>query len=173
MLLPEYQKLYNEYKNRPQSSSELAELSTLTKKIPSIITYCKNHRMEKRFKYNHWIDTTDLVDIDSKIDSSLYSLVIMLKVKFSDLETEQAYKEHVEQFSREIRERFPNDRPITTSMKLRIGSIENEKLFERLNNVHLLQNLHWSIRIFVWFANVYGRTIINVEKVVSVKLITI
>ena len=169
MLLPEYHKMYKNCKNR---SSELSQrIKKITKEIPSITTYSEEHETEKRFEYDHWMDTTDLVDIDSRILCSSLPLLIIFKVNFSDLETEQAYKEHVEQFSKEIPDDDPDGCIKSASMKLKFGLIENEMLHEECNDfLKLLQSVHWLIRFYRWLMNKDGRTIIIIEKVVSIKI---
>ena len=164
-LIVEYYHLYKQHKEyiRDRHPNHIKnEIQSLVNEKPSIITsskvfqqvFCGKNILlsekESLFEYNSWIDVTDLVDIDSKIESS-GALSIKFKVEFADLETEKSYKEHVEQFSNQVLESYGDDVGITTNMIIKLGRLIHGNIISC--NDHLLfyiHRLHWSLMIFIW-----------------------
>ena len=112
-------------------------------------------KIGRTFEFNHWIDATDLGDVETKINSS-GALLIKYEVEFADAETRESYSAHVENSARQIIEN-PDDgdenerKEIVNRMILKIGdSVKKENLGTDLYQFirpPLNYRLHWSLKI--------------------------
>ena len=183
-LFVEYRHLYEQHKEyvRDRHDDIKNKIQRLVNEKPSIITsfkvfqqvFCGKNILlsekESLFEYNSWIDVTDHVDIDSKIDSSV-ALLIKFKVEFADLETEKSYKEHVEEFSNQVLESHGDDVNITTTTTIKLGSVTKEKCIEIDEDfLFYVQRLHWLLKIFIWFKKKFDVKTVIIKKNVSIQL---
>ena len=183
-LIVEYYHLYEqqkEYIRNRRLYHIKNEIQRLVNEKPSIITsskvfqqvFCGKNILliekESIFEYNSWIDVTDLVDIDSKIDSSV-ALSIKFKVEFADLETEKSYKEHVEQFSNHVLESYGDGVEMTTNMIVKLGMLKHGNIISCNDNLfYYVRRLHWSLRIFFWLNE---KIHLKVQTVLVKKIVT-
>ena len=151
------------------------EIENLTKEKCILFTSCEVVKNEKRFEYDDWMDLTDLVDIKSKIESSL-RLFVKFEIEFDNVETEQSYKDHVEQFSKEVRDNCGEENgEIATALNVEIGSTRNERLFDNSQifdsfEYKMLQQFNWIIELIYWSLKMmyYDKT----ETIIIKKIIT-
>ena len=127
---------------------------------------------EKCFKYDHWIDTTDLSDIYEKIAASI-TVLVKLQVGFGNPETEQAFKDHLEQFPRETLDNYGggNDLKAEVCSTFKFGAVENEKLIVcDTHYLYYLQGLQWPIKILFQMRNQlsYRVETITIRKIVTI-----
>ena len=153
----------------------------MVKKKSASINVVKNL---KAFEYDEWMDVTDLVDIESKIESSL-RLLVKFEIEFDNVETEQSYKDHVEQFSTEVRDNCGEENgEIATALNVEIGSIRNGKMFGSCMSrtygppflYRVLQEFHWIFYLIHWILKfVYDRKIqtITIKKVIMKQQLTV
>ena len=124
---------------------------------------------EKVFEFTHCIDVTDLVDFDSKTVTTV-PLLVKIKVEFADPETEEAYKEHVEKFSTQVRRNYGDNVNITTDTLYKDSTFTNEKIISYPESfIHNCYALHWSLKILFWFNESFLCTFqtITIRKIVS------
>ena len=140
---------------------------TIWRKILFGLKY-KIEERERSFEFNRWIDVTDFVDIKSRIDSPF--ALLKIEVELSDVETEQAYTEHVEQFSKEVRESFSEEEDfrITSNTIVEVGQFRNEK-WNTKKGYSFLKFLHWSFTTIEWFYWLMVK--LNIVQTVTVKKI--
>ena len=157
------------------TSCEVVEKKS-SKKPSSINNNLKAFEYEKRFEYDDWMDVTDIVDIESKIESSL-RLLVKFEIEFDNVETEQSYKDHVEQFSKEVRGNCGEENEeIVRALNIDIGSIRNERMFDNLQisqdsfEYKMLQQFHWIFELIFWLLKMmyYDKT----ETIIIKKIIT-
>lgn len=156
---------------------EKPQIITLYKVWPKNLLKKTNPLMEKEslFKYNYWIDDTDLVNIESNI-YSCNTLLIGFKVVFADVETQNAYKDHVERRLKLIRESLDfEDVEAATKIEnhiiLDFYSIRKDTMdFEehRLSSFSIY-DWHWSLKILglIYNSLIYNSQRITIKKIVS------
>ena len=182
--------LYHTYK-LTQDDKVNPTVEELAIYIPRIITSCKiwrklpfglKYKLEERersFEFNYWIDVTDFVDNKSSKRKVIPFVLLKFVVQFSDVETEQAYEQHVEQFLKEVRESFigkEDNLQMTSNTIVKVGQFRNEK-WNTKKRYSFLKFLHWSFtttQLFYWLMvklNIVQTA--TVKKIVSRKTICI